>query len=165
MGILAMADLRALIEDIGFGDVRTLLNSGNVVFSAPPRTTPKTAAAKIEGALEKKLGITARVTVLSAEELSAAVVENPLLEIMEDPSRLLVAVLMDTSHRARLEPFLEQDWSPDVFALGGRVAYLWCAEGILASRLAEAFGRQLGEAATSRNWATILKLQVLVGQP
>jgi len=46
-------------------------------------------------------------------------------------------------------------------AVGARVAYLWCADGLLASRLAVAVGRALGDAATSRNWATMVKLHAL----
>jgi len=156
---VAMADLRALVEGLGYGDVRTLLNSGNVVFTAP-RAAPGTAAARIEKALATGLGVPARVTVLTAEEF-AAVTENPLLGVAGDPSRLLVAFLRDPADRPKLEPLLEQDWGPEAVALGRRVAYLWCAEGILASRLAEAVNRLLGDAVTARNWATVLKLHAL----
>lgn len=159
---VAMADLHALIEELGYGDVRTLLNSGNVVYTAPARTTPKTAAANIEAALAKKTGVTARVSVLSAQELGTLVAENSLLDSASDHSRLLVAVLMDPADRSRFQPFLEQDWSPDAFASGSRAAYLWCCQGILESQLAAAFGRQFGDSATTRNWTTILKLHALV---
>ncbi len=158
---VAMADLRALIEDLGYGEVRTLLNSGNVVFSASARTAGN-AAARIEASLEKKLGVSARVTMLTAAELAGIVMENPMLGIADDPSRLLVAVLSDATARARLEPLLEQAWAPDALALGRRVAYVWCAGGILESRLAQAVGRALGSAATTRNWATIVKLHAIL---
>jgi uncharacterized protein (DUF1697 family) len=157
---VAMADLRTLVEDLGYGDVRTLLNSGNVIFTAP-RTVPRDAAARIEKALANGLGVAARVTVLSAADLAAAVTDNPLLEVANDPSRLLVAVLNNPADRRKLEPLLKQDWAMEVLAIGKRVAYLWCAEGILASRLAEAVSRVLGDAVTTRNWATMLKLYAL----
>src|SRR5881628_2807318 len=85
---VAMADLRALVEDLGYGDVRTLLNSGNVVFTAP--RAGRGAADRIEKALAARLGVPARVTVLTAAELAAAISENPLREVAKDPSRLLV---------------------------------------------------------------------------
>jgi uncharacterized protein (DUF1697 family) len=160
---VAMADLRALVEQLGYGDVRTLLNSGNIVYTT--RAAPGAAAARIESALATKLGVSARVTVLSAAEVAAAVVENPLLEVADDPARLLVAVLRDPADRAKLEPLLQQDWAPEMLALGTRVAYLWCAEGILESRLAEAVNRLLGDRVTARNWATILKLHALAQEP
>jgi len=111
-----------------------------------------------------RLGVSARVTVLTAAELVAAVGENPLPEIATDPSRLLVAVLSHPDDRLKLEPLMEQDWSPDVLAVGTRVAYAWCAEGVLASRLLMAISRALGDAVTTRNWATMKKLQALIDE-
>jgi uncharacterized protein (DUF1697 family) len=157
---VAMADLRALVTDLGYRDVRTLLNSGNVVFTGP-RADPRDAASCIEKALPTRLGVPARVTVLSAAELAAAVAENPLLEVAADPTRLLIAFLSNPADRPKLEPLVKQDWAPEALAVGTRVAYLWCAEGILASRLSEAVNRALGDAVTTRNWATVLKLHAL----
>ncbi|HEV3004553.1 MAG TPA: DUF1697 domain-containing protein [Pirellulales bacterium] len=157
---VAMADLRALVEDLGYGDVRTLLNSGNVVFTTA-RPAAGTAAARIEKALATKLGISARVTVLCAADLAAALSDNPLLEVASDPARLLVAVPSGPADRRKLEPLTRQDWTPEVLAVGTRVAYLWCAEGILASKLAAAVNRALGDAVTSRNWTTMMKLHAL----
>ena len=160
---VAMADLRALVEGLGYAHARTLLNSGNVVFSAAD--DPATAASRIENAIATRLGVSSRVTVLTFAEIAAVMAENPLLAVADDPSRLLVAVLNDPADRAKLEPLLGQDWAPDVLAVGTRVAYLWCAGGILESRLADAFGKILKDAATTRNWATITKLHALMGQP
>jgi uncharacterized protein (DUF1697 family) len=160
---VAMADLRALVEGLGYSDVRTLLNSGNVVYTAP-RTPPRTAADRIEKALAADLGVSARVTVVNARDLATVVAENPLLEVAGDPSRFLVAFLREPADRQKLEPLRKQDWAPEALALGKGVAYLWCAEGILASRLAEAVGRLLGDAVTTRNWATVQKLDALARQ-
>jgi uncharacterized protein (DUF1697 family) len=103
--------------------------------------------------------------VLTAAEV-AAVAECPLLEVADDPSRLLVAFLQGPADRPKVEPLLEQDWSPEALAVGARVAYLWCPNGMLDGRLAEAVGRALGDAVTTRNWATVLKLHALTeGQP
>src|SRR5262245_6634487 len=99
---IAMADLRTLVEGLGYTDVRTLLNSGNVVFTI--RGTPKSEPGpRIEKALESKLGITSRVTVLTAAEVEAIIEENPLVRVAKDHSRLLIAVLNDPAHRKRIE--------------------------------------------------------------
>ena len=58
-------------------------------------------------------------------------------------------------------PWPREDWTPEAFALGARVAYLWCPDGILKSRVAAAVERILGQAVTSRNWATMQKLHLL----
>jgi uncharacterized protein (DUF1697 family) len=154
---VAMADLRALVTDLGYLEVRTLLNSGNVVFTVP-RTVRGDAASRIERAIATRLGVSTRVTVLSAAELATVVRDNPLGDVANDPSRLLVSVLGRPPDRIRLKPLARQDWAPEALAIGARVAYLWCANGILASRVAEAVNRAVGDAATARNWATITKL-------
>ena len=158
---VAMADLRALVAGLGYGDVRTLLNSGNVVFTAPG-TAPDDPAARIEEAMAEGLGVSARVIVLTVAELSAVMAENPLLGVADDPSRLLVTVLRTRADRARLEPLLAQDGAADELALGTRAAYLWCPNGLLESPLAEPLSRAVGEAGTARNWNTLTKLHALV---
>lgn len=158
---VAMADLREMVEGLGYRDVRTLLNSGNVVFTVPG-TSRADASARIERAMPAKLGVAARVFVLTAEEWTQIVADNPLLKIARDPSRLFVTVLARATDRKRLEPLTREDWAPGALALGPRVAYLWCPEGQLESRLALAVGRALGDAGTVRNWSTVLKLQALV---
>src|SRR5512147_1552548 len=80
---VAMADLRSLMEGLGFENVRTLLNSGNVVFSA---RSHRNTGPNIEKALAESLGVTAKVILLTAEELATIVAQNPLLQHMRDPS-------------------------------------------------------------------------------
>ena len=155
-----MSDLRALVEDLGYRDVRTLLNSGNVVFSTP-RGVRGAADARIEKAMSTSLGVSARVTVLTVAELASAVARNPLGTLARDPSRMLVAVPREPSDRSRIAPLERRDWAPEALAIGPRVAYLWCSGGLLESPLWEAVGRALGDAVTSRNWATMTKLHAL----
>lgn len=161
---VAMADLRKLFEDLGYREVRTLANSGNVVFTSN-RPIPSTAASRMEQGLASALGVSARITVLTAAELAAAVAGNPLVEVAADPSLLLVAFFNDPAHRAKLKPLAERDWGKEALAVGKRVAYLWCPEGILASPLAKAVGQALGDAVTARNWTTTLKLHAIAGNP
>jgi uncharacterized protein (DUF1697 family) len=158
---VAMADLRALVEELGFSDVRTLLNSGNVVYTAA-RVKPSVAAARIEKALPARTGVSAKVVALSAAEVDAIMRNNPLLEAMTEPSRMLVAVLTDPRDLERLEPLAAEIWTPEGVALGERVAYMWCRDGILVSKVVEAVGRALGTAVTMRNWATLTKIHALL---
>jgi uncharacterized protein (DUF1697 family) len=164
---VAMSDLKALIEGLGYRDVRTLLNSGNVVFTS---TKPgddddddddDDVASRIEKAMEKKLGVASRVTVLTAEELARVVKENPLLEVANDHARFLIAVLRDPADRKKIAPLAKQSWGEESLALGKRVAYIWCAGGILDSAAANAVNRALGDGVTARNWTTMQKLHAL----
>jgi uncharacterized protein (DUF1697 family) len=161
---VAMADLRALLDRLGYADVRTLLNSGNVVFRAAGVTADK-AAARIEGAIATELGVSSRVTVLTAADLAGIVADKPDFKKASDPSRLLVAVPSKAADRARLAPLQKQSWTPELLAVGSRAAYLWCPEGIVDSPLATAVGRVLGDGVTSRNWATLTKLHALTQDP
>lgn len=158
---VAMADLRAVVEGLGYQDVRTLLNSGNVVFTVPAKAKGD-AGARIEEAIVNRLGVSSRVTVITAAELAAVIDDNPLLEATTEPSRFLVAFLNNPADRKRLASIAAQDWAPEAFATGARVAYFWCPAGQLESPLAEAVNRELRDAATTRNWATVTKLQALV---
>ena len=83
-----MADLRTLVEGLGFREVRTLLNSGNVVFSVPGDRAGDVAA-RIGKALAAGYGVTCQVTILSHNEMAAAVRGNPFAGVADDPSRLL----------------------------------------------------------------------------
>ena len=157
---IAMSDLRALCESLGYGNVKTLLNSGNVVFSAP-RADAK-AAARIQKEIATQTGVACRVMTLTAEELDVVVAENPFAEAETNPSRFLVTVLANAADRARVQELAKQDWGKERLGVGTHAAYLWCAEGILESRVVTATSKLLGDAATSRNWATIRKLQDLV---
>lgn len=65
----------------------------------------------------------------------------------------------------KAEALLGETWEPEAIALGSRAAYLWCPDGIIQSKLLKAFSRATGDAATTRNWATVLKLQQAVAYP
>jgi uncharacterized protein (DUF1697 family) len=158
---LAMADLRALVEDLGYEDVRTLQNSGNIIFSLP-RTKLGNPATRIEKEVASRLGVSARVTVLTAAEVVAAVRDNPLSEVANNPSRLLIMVLADPAVKMQLKPLMKQSWNPEAIALGRRVAYLWCPRGVIDSQLSVAVSRVLGDTGTARNMATMMKLQALI---
>lgn len=103
---VAMADLRVLFEGLGFRDVRTLLNSGNVVLSVPNRRG--NVRARIEKALAARHGITSPVTILSGDEVVAAVHDNPLADVANNPSHLLVVVPRAPSDLNRLRPLLNE---------------------------------------------------------
>ena len=158
---LAMEELRSLMTDLGYSEVRTLLNSGNVVFSSPARNGDPSR--RIGAEIEKRLGVRSRVTVLTAAELDVAVRGNSLVKVATHPSRLLVGVLASRDDRARLEPLARQRWRRgERLALGERVCYLWCPDGVAKSRVMEEVEKVLGDAVTSRNWGTIQKLHGLL---
>ena len=156
---VGMAKLRAMVEDLGYTDVRTLLNSGNLVFEAAKSGYGK-AAQRIEKALDSRLRVTARVTVISAEELVALIKACPLAKVADNPSRLLVGILADPADRVKLAEIAGKDWGKERIALGrDREVFMWMPRGVAESRLNTAVSKALGDGITSRNWATIMKLK------
>ncbi len=160
---IAMADLRALLGTLGYANVATLLNSGNVVFSSP-KGIPAKHAKEIANAISSELQVEVPVIVKSAKEFSAIVAENSFAENAPDHSRLLVAFVQDPKQLASLAAIEPLIVPPEKFMVGKNAAYLHCATGILESRAGEALLGKVGKGATSRNWATVLKLQALASE-
>jgi uncharacterized protein (DUF1697 family) len=154
---IAMKDLRDLFIKLGHGKVRTLLNSGNVLFDCSRPDTEKLARA-IQNSIVSACGFSASVTVVTAANLAVIVRENPLLRVAKDPSKHLVAFVGHARALVPLRSLVDESWKPDALAIGPRAAYLWCADGVLDSKLAQKFARLAGETVTTRNWATVLKL-------
>jgi uncharacterized protein (DUF1697 family) len=155
-----MAELRDVLASLGCAEVATLLNSGNAVFKSRARSAAGCAAA-IARALADRFGFDVPVIVKSAQDLSAIVAGNPLRFTAADHSRLLVAFVQDAGKLASLRRLDSLVVPPEQFALGSHGAYLLCASGLLESKAAAALLGKAGQAATTRNWATVLKLHAL----
>jgi uncharacterized protein (DUF1697 family) len=158
-----MAEFRALLSALGYSSVATLLNSGNAVFTAASGA-PARHAADIASAIASKLKVEVPVVVKSAKELSAIIAGNPIKAEPEEYSRLLVAFAQDSKAIARLAAIEPLVVPPEEFSLGKNAAYLLCAKGILESNAGAALLGRAGKPATSRNWATTLKLQALANE-
>ena len=155
---IAMAELKDLVGRLGYTDVRTLLNSGNVVFQSKRRNVARISSA-IQAAIAEECGFSAAVMVITAETLNRIIEENPLLRLVNDPARHLVAFVADAQHLESLRPMLKQTWTPDALAITKLAAYLWCSSGLIDSRVSQTFTRKAGATITTRNWTTVLKLQ------
>jgi uncharacterized protein (DUF1697 family) len=156
-----MAQLREFMHELGYEDVRTHLQSGNAVFTAPG-TPPEQAAQEIEGQLTRHLGLGVRVLVRTAEELARVVSANPLTEAVAEPSRLLVTFLSAPPDPERLRELDPANFEPDLFGVGEREIYVWCPEGVRAIKLSYAFWeKRFGVVATARNWNTVTRLLTL----
>nr|WP_166652195.1 DUF1697 domain-containing protein [Roseateles toxinivorans] len=158
-----MAELRALLFDLGYTGVATLLNSGNAVFCAPTGT-PLEHSATIAAAISSRLKVEVPVIVKSARELEAIISENPIDAAVHQHSSFLVAFTQDTKALSGLAAMESLVVPPEKFAVGKHAAYLLCAAGILESEAAESLLGKAGKPATTRNWATVLKLQALAGE-
>jgi uncharacterized protein (DUF1697 family) len=157
---VAMADLRVWLADLGYTDVRTHLNSGNAVFTAPEEPAERIAAA-IEDDLTARLGREIPVVVRTAAELAAVVEGNPLE--VRDPAKLAVAFLAGVPASERLRALKPAEFAPDEVGLGESVLYLYFPHGQGRSTLVPTLEKRLGVPATVRNWNTVTKLRALTG--
>jgi uncharacterized protein (DUF1697 family) len=157
---VAMADLREMLTSLGFGNVRTLLNSGNAVLTSSASTAQ--VATAIERGLRDDLKVPARVLVRSRAQVVAAMTADPLGDIATDGSKHFLGFL-DTTPTNDVEAIAEladgDDTAPDVARLVDDHLYLWCPGGISKATFATVnWDKKLGSAVTMRNWNTVTKL-------
>lgn len=156
-----MADFRQVLLDLGCTRATTLLNSGNAVVHHPRIASPSLAA-RIAAALAARFGFEVPVIVKSDAEFGQVVAGNGLEVAAPDRSSLLVALAQRPEPLAALASLSTLVAPPERLHIGGHAAYLHCAAGILQSQAATALLGPRGRAITTRNWATVLKLQALV---
>ena len=168
---VAMADLRALVSELGHADVSTYIQSGNVLFSATGNAEAAGLALTMTEAIAAKLGVTAPVVVLTRDELAEVVAANPFPD-EPDPRRVHAVVLSEPPGpelTAKLDAAVAQSAAKgfgDEIRVVGRTLYLHTPEGYGRSDLAAALMRivsspKAGAPGTARNWATMTKLLVL----
>lgn len=158
---IAMADFRRLLEAAGFTEVRTLLNSGNAVFASTGRAAGRHAEA-IATRLQHGHALSVPVVVESARSFATIIDECPLVPPEADHSKFLVAFPQQADALAGLAGLKPLAEPPERFEIGRHAAYLYCARGILESALASALLGKAGRAVTTRNWATVLKIDALL---
>ena len=157
-----MAEFRLLLEGLGHAEVKTLLNSGNAVFSSRQRSGEKIASAIAEQ-LESRFGVTTPVIVKSAAEFASIIRGAPFSPPETEYSRFLVAFSKDADAVRSLAPLVPMAKSPERLEISDHAAYLYCPGGLLESKAGEAMLGKAGRAVTTRNWATVLKIGALLG--
>ena len=154
---LPMAEFRELLAERGYGNPRTLLQSGNAVVE----TTRAAAAVErdVEGALRERFGLDVPVLARTARQLAALVERDPFAGVWDDDRRYHVVFLSDRPKREGLPP---QSDGGDRWVLRGRELYLWLPDGVQGSALfRQATDKRLGVAATARTWRTVTRLNEL----
>lgn len=161
---VGMADLRGVLTELGFGDVRSLLQSGNLVFDTRARRGDRLES-MLEKAAQTTLGLDARFFVRSAREWKAIIARNPFQrEAQRDPKQLAVVFLKRVPDRKSVQDL--RRWIPgrETIEVKGREAYIVYPDGMGRSRLTNAvIEKRLETRSTGRSWNTVLKLGALAG--
>jgi len=160
---VGMADLRRLLEDAGHEDVRTHLQSGNVVLSSP--LSPRKLEARLERQLADALDFEVPVLVRTRAELAKVVANDPLGAVASDPSRYVVSFLSKRLPAKVARELESAEVAPERLAVHGRELYAWHPNGLQRSPLSKLLDdRKLGVVSTARNWNTVVRLLELLEQ-
>jgi uncharacterized protein (DUF1697 family) len=158
-----MADLRAMTAKLGFDDPKTLLQSGNLVFSAKSQPMAKLEAL-LEDATKKHIGVECSYLLRSADEWEKIVAANPYkAEAKADPSHLTVTFCRDAPNGEALKKLKTEARGDEDFKVVGRELFVWYPDGMGQSKLALALSKnKLGTICTARNWNTVMKIGALL---
>lgn len=157
--IVKMDLLRKTFEELGFEEVKTYIQSGNVVFKAPAQT-PESLAKRIEEKILRQFSFPVPVVVKTAGEIGEVICNNPLLkEKGIDLSKLYVTFLSRSPAKGALKTLDAVPAAPDQFRCSGRAVYLHCPNGYHESKLTNnVLEKMLKVGTTTRNWKTVNQL-------
>ncbi len=155
-----MKDLKALFEKLGYTDVVTYIQSGNVIFDSNSSLGTIQIASKIEKAIFKTYNFEVPVVVITANDIKQAVESNPFLnnEAVSN-NQLHLTFLQGIPNSEYLVKIASYPTGSDQFIIKNRVIYLCCQDKYHKSKLSNNFFEtKLKVSATTRNWKTVLKL-------
>ncbi len=155
---LPMRDLTAMCLDVGCREVRTYIQSGNVVFRASPELARRIPE-ELPTLIETRTRLRVPVVLRSATELATVTRSNPFIRTGANPGALHVMFLADGPGPGAVAALDPERSPPDRFVVAEREIYLHCPNGVARSKLTnQYFDTRLGTVSTSRNWRTVLKL-------
>ena len=157
--MIKMDELRRLFESLKFKNVRTYIQSGNVIFSA--KKTPESNLQKvIEKKILKSFGFEVPVIVKDKDEVEHVLKNNPYVNTRkEDVNRLHVTFLAEEPDQENIDKIVKLNYPPDEFIIFGKAVYLFCPDSYGNSKLVNSFFEtKLKVAATTRNWKTVNEL-------
>lgn len=155
--MLPMKELKRVLEKDGCQDVRTYIQSGNVILTSSI-ADPAKLARRLSAAVSKSHGFEPRVMVLSAGELQRAASGNPFAAGVDNPASLHLFFLEANPRSPDLNALEALKTKTEAFALKGAVFYLHTPDGLGRSKLATRIERSLGVQGTARNWRTVTTL-------
>src|SRR5262245_54800762 len=155
---IKMEALKELYESLGLRDVRTLLNSGNVLFRSSLKDRARLAKRLVQE-IERRFDVRAEILLRTLPELKMLVERGPTLSARQDPSKLLVMFLDGVPDKKAQAALLKAHRGPELIEIRGPEVYLYYPNGVGRSKLTNAFlEAELGRAGTARNWNTLRKL-------
>jgi uncharacterized protein (DUF1697 family) len=164
--IIQMADLKVLYQMLGFEDVETYIQSGNVIFRSSKNIEKSDISLMIEEAITLKYNYRVPVMIKTVAELHSLLSVNPFLnEESFDPAKMAVIFVREELSRQRIEKVSNLDYPPDKFRIVGNEIFIWCPNGFGRSKIYTGFfEKKMGINGTGRNWKTITTLLDIAGR-
>jgi uncharacterized protein (DUF1697 family) len=154
---ISMPPLREALTKLGYGNVRTYVQSGNIVLDT--QQTSEELAERFTHLLESQFDLRVPVVTRTASELAAVVKLNPLRDVATEPKRYQVSFLSGDPDPEVVERMRSLVVGDEAFAAHGRELYGWHPAGIARSKLWGGLAdKKLGVIATARNWITVTRL-------
>ncbi len=160
---IAMPELRSLCAGLGWEDVQSYIQSGNLVFKA---SAPESSLeGELERSIDRRFGLSIPVIVRAAEDWPAYVRSNPYRDAsQEEPNVVLLALAKAPPKRGVVEALAEQAAGGERITQVGDALWIHYRSGIGRSKLSPTLlDRLVGSAVTARNWRTVLKLGKMSG--
>ena len=161
--LIKMAHLKVLFEALGFGAVRTYIQSGNVIFQADEAEHEQPLRQRIEQEIVAVFGFSVVVALRTGDELARVIMNSPFApDALLEGERLYVALLAETPALPCVERLLASQTAPDEFHVLGREVYLLYRQNMRATQLTNTLlESRLGVPATTRNWRTLTTLAAM----
>ncbi len=158
-----MPALRELLTDVGWRDVRTYVQSGNVVLSTD--FSPRELERECERLITERFGLKIAVLARTRDELEQVVQRNPLGDVAINPKRYQVSFLSAELEPATVEKLSALAAPDERFVADGRELYVWHPNGVARSKLWNRLASTgLGVTATARNWTTVTTLLTMADE-
>jgi uncharacterized protein (DUF1697 family) len=152
-----MSELKPLYEKLGFKNVTTYIQSGNVVFSVE-KMEPGDVVDKIEKMIFKKYGFNVPVIIRTMDKMQDIVDRNPMLK-NKDIEKLHVTFFSETLGKENLEKIKAYQYKPDEYIIDGKEVFVFCPNGYGNTKLSNTFFEsKLKVTATTRNWRSVNEL-------
>jgi len=160
---IKMADLRVYLEEIGFQDVQTYIQSGNIVFRSK-KLPSDNLEILIKNKIQEKYGFGVPVIVITPDEINYAANNNPFEKnSAKDPKKFAVIFLQEQPSQENIEILKGYDYRPEEYVLTNKLIYFYAANGAGNAKMTNNFfENKLKVKATSRNWRTTHKLLEMV---
>ncbi len=161
--VLPMKELKTLLESLDLQNVKTYIQSGNVVFQST-ETNASWLSRQISAEIEKSHSFEPQVLLLELEEMEKAIESNPFPEAESEPKSLHVNFLASVPENPDLKALEALRKESERFDLKGNAFYLYAPDGVGRSKLAANAERLLGVSMTGRNWRTVCEIMAMAGE-